>query len=243
MDMITVKFHNVAKCYHFEATGYTVGPGDHVVVESERGVQIGRVIKIFKNADGNISNGPVKKIIRKSTEADLEAMNKNLEREKSAHKFCLERVQIRKLPLKLVRTEYLLDGSKVVFYFTADGRIDFRELVKDLAQKLKMRIEMRQIGVRDEARMVGGVGSCGKELCCATHLRDFEPITVKLAKDQNLAMNPAKLSGLCGRLLCCLMYEHEIYAMIKNAASEAAKDQLAEEEDIALSLNFDYEQD
>lgn len=239
MDSVKVKFRNVARCYHFECTGFQVQLGDRVVVESERGIQLGKVVKVMRNVSTGTHNSPLKKILRISTEADLESHENNIDRERFAKKFCLERIESRELPMKLVRTEFLLDGSKVVFYFTADGRIDFRELVKDLAQKLKTRIEMRQIGVRDEARMTGGVGSCGKELCCATHLRDFEPITVKLAKDQNLAMNPAKLSGLCGRLLCCLIYEHEIYAMVKNAARDKAGDSLSEDEDLALSTSFE----
>jgi cell fate regulator YaaT (PSP1 superfamily) len=243
MNIVSVKFYNVAKCYQYDPAGHEIEPGEHVVVESERGIQIGKVVKIIQSVTGYKNNGPLKKIIRKGTDADLAAHNNNLEREKFAHKFCLEKVEARELPMKLVRTEYLLDGSKAVFYFTADGRIDFRELVKDLAQKLKTRIEMRQIGVRDEARMMGGVGSCGKELCCASHLKDFEPITVKLAKDQNLAMNPAKLSGLCGRLLCCLMYEHEIYAMIKNAVNASDRDILPEDEGESLSLNYEDDRD
>lgn len=243
MNVVNVKFDSVARCAHYDSTGYDLKPGDHVVVESERGLQLGRVVKLCPNMSVSFGKDFIKKIVRKGTEKDLEAHRKNLDREKFANRFCIEKIKDRELPMKLVRTEYLLDGSKAVFYFTADGRIDFRELVKDLAQKLKMRIEMRQIGVRDEARMVGGVGSCGKELCCASHLKDFEPITVKLAKDQNLAMNPAKLSGLCGRLLCCLMYEHEIYTSIKNAAQESAGELLPEEEQNDLSLNFEENPD
>jgi cell fate regulator YaaT (PSP1 superfamily) len=243
MNVVTVKFQDVARCNQYDSTGYDVKPGDHVVVESERGIQLGKVVKVFRDVSTGFDKYPPKKIVRKGTDSDLDAHRKNLDKEKFAHRFCNEKIEARELPMKLVRTEYLLDSSKSVFYFTADGRIDFRELVKDLAQKLKMRIEMRQIGVRDEARMMGGVGSCGKELCCASHLKDFEPITVKLAKDQNLAMNPAKLSGLCGRLLCCLMYEHEIYNAIKNAANASAHDFLLEEEEVALSLNFEDNQD
>ncbi len=243
MNVVNVKFDSVARSTHYDSTGYDLKPGDHVVVESERGLQLGQVIKLCPSVSLPFGKDFLKKIVRKGTEEDLETHRKNLDREKFANNFCREKIKTRELPMKLVRTEYLLDGSKAVFYFTADGRIDFRELVKDLAQKLKTRIEMRQIGVRDEARMVGGVGSCGKELCCASHLKDFEPITVKLAKDQNLAMNPAKLSGLCGRLLCCLMYEHEIYASTKNAAQESDGELLPEEEQNDLALNFEENQD
>ncbi len=239
MDLINIKFRGVAKCYQFDVTGHNVIPGEHVVVNSERGIQIGLVMKLFRDIEPPGGRTVLKKIIRKGTEGDLKSHTKNLEKEKSAHSFCLERIEARNLPMKIVRTEYLLDGSKVVFYFTADGRIDFRELVKDLANRLKTRIEMRQIGVRDEAKMIGGIGSCGKSLCCASHLRDFEPITVKLAKDQNLTLNPAKLSGLCGRLMCCLIYEHRMYKVLGERPIDNEEDLLPEEREHTLSLNFE----
>jgi cell fate regulator YaaT (PSP1 superfamily) len=158
--------------------------------------------------------------VRTATADDIRTHQENARRESEAHAFCLKRIEARSLPMKLTRTEVLLDRSKAIFYFTADGRIDFRELVKDLAHELRTRIEMRQIGVRDEARMVGGIGPCGKNLCCASFLSDFEPITVKMAKDQKLALNPAKLSGVCGRLMCCLIYEHESYNRARAKACE-----------------------
>ncbi len=239
MDLINIKFRGVAKCYQFDVTGHDVIPGEHVVVNSERGIQIGKVIKLFRDIKPSKGKMSMKKIIRKGTDGDLKSHTKNMEKEKSAHTFCLERIEARDLPMKVVRTEYLLDGSKVVFYFTADGRIDFRELVKDLANRLKTRIEMRQIGVRDEAKMIGGIGSCGKSLCCASHLHGFEPITVKLAKDQNLTLNPAKLSGLCGRLMCCLIYEHKMYKVLKDKPIPKEEELLPEEREHTLSLNYE----
>jgi cell fate regulator YaaT (PSP1 superfamily) len=179
---------------------------------------------------------------------DIRVHQENARREAEAHDFCLKRIEARALPMKLARTEVLLDRSKATFYFTADGRIDFRELVKDLAHELRTRIEMRQIGVRDEARVVGGVGPCGMGLCCATFLNDFEPITVKMAKDQKLALNPAKLSGVCGRLMCCLIYEHESYARAKacgtcaGSPGKAARAEDAGEGD-DLTFRFGDEED
>jgi cell fate regulator YaaT (PSP1 superfamily) len=239
MDLINIKFRGVAKCYQFDSTGFDLSPGDPVVVESERGVQLGSVVKIFREIDYDGGRKSPRKILRKGSERDMDSHGKNKEKENTAHQFCLERISARKLEMKLVRTEYLLDSSKVVFYFTADGRIDFRELVKDLANRLKTRIEMRQIGVRDEAKMVGGIGSCGKSLCCATHLKGFEPITVKLAKDQNLTLNPSKLSGLCGRLMCCLIYEHKVYKVLRDVPDHKREELLPEEREYSLSLNFE----
>ncbi len=236
MDIVLVKLPGVAKCLRYDGTGFDLSPGECVIVEGIRGVQLGRVIKVFRNVELNGSL-ELKPVIRKATGEDLERDRENREKEGFAHKFCLERIEARELPMKLVRTEYLIDRSKVIFYFTADGRIDFRELVKDLAHKLRTRIEMRQIGVRDEAKMVGGIGPCGKELCCASHLNDFEPVTVKLAKDQNLVLNPAKLSGLCGRLMCCLIYEHEIYAGVKQVDEDLERI-YPEEGDSSLTLDY-----
>lgn len=195
--------------YHFECTGIPVGRGDYAVVQTERGAVVGEVVQHLENLPPVPGRKSYAKVLRTATVDDLRADQENARREAEAHAFCLERIAARKLPMKLIRTEILLDRSKSIFYFTADGRVDFRELVKDLAHELRTRIEIRQIGVRDEARMVGGVGPCGKEFCCSSFLNEFEPITVRMAKDQNLSMNPAKLSGVCGRLMCCLIYEHE----------------------------------
>ncbi len=210
MDLAGVRLRAGAKMLHFECTGTSLQKGDYAVVPTERGPMLGEVVR---RLDGVSVCGKrtFPKVVRQASADDLQAYQENRKKEGEAHAFCLARIGARELPMKLVRTEVLLDRSKTVFYFTADGRVDFRELVKDLAHELRTRIEMRQIGVRDEARMVGGVGPCGKELCCSTFLLDFEPVTVRMAKDQKLPLNPAKLSGVCGRLMCCLIYEHEAY--------------------------------
>lgn len=209
MDLAGIRLRGVSKMYHFDCTGISVVKGDYAVVQTERGAVVGEVVQRVDDLTPPPGRGSYAKVVRAATADDLRAHQENLKREADAHAFCLRRIEARKLPMKLVRTEVLLDRSKSIFYFTADGRIDFRELVKDLAHELRTRIEMRQIGVRDEARMIGGIGPCGKDLCCAAFLNEFEPITVRMAKDQKLALNPAKLSGVCGRLMCCLIYEHE----------------------------------
>jgi cell fate regulator YaaT (PSP1 superfamily) len=201
--------------HHFDCTGTSLKRGDYAVVQTERGPLLGEVVQRIDACEPRGQKAPYAKVLRTATAEDIRVHQENARREAEAHDFCLKRIEARALPMKLARTEVLLDRSKATFYFTADGRIDFRELVKDLAHELRTRIEMRQIGVRDEARVVGGVGPCGMGLCCATFLNDFEPITVKMAKDQKLALNPAKLSGVCGRLMCCLIYEHESYARAK----------------------------
>jgi cell fate regulator YaaT (PSP1 superfamily) len=201
--------------HHFDCTGTSLKRGDYAVVQTERGPVLGEVLQRIDECAPAGQKGPYSRVLRAATADDIRTHQENARRETEAQDFCLKRIEARGLPMKLARTEVLLDRSKAIFYFTADGRIDFRELVKDLAHELRTRIEMRQIGVRDEARVVGGVGPCGKGLCCATFLGDFEPITVKMAKDQKLALNPAKLSGVCGRLMCCLIYEHESYARAK----------------------------
>lgn len=222
MDIAGIRLRGVCKTFHFDCTGVSVRKGDFAVVQTERGVALGEVVQRIDGYEPVAAKPPASKVLRPASAEDVRTHQENARREGEAEAFCERRIAERGLPMKLVRAEYLLDRSKAVFYFTADGRIDFRELVKDLAHELRTRIEMRQIGVRDEARAVGGVGPCGKELCCATFLRDFEPITVKMAKDQKLSLNPAKLSGVCGRLMCCLIYEHESYARQKAAAPCAA---------------------
>ena len=215
MDIAGIRLRGVCKVFHFDCTGVALERGDYAVVQTERGASLGAVIRRFDDHTPKGEKLPFGKVLRVASAEDMRAHQENARREAEAEAFCTARIAERELPMKLVRAEYLLDRSKAVFYFTADGRIDFRELVKDLAHELRTRIEMRQIGVRDEARAIGGVGPCGKELCCATFLRDFEPITVKMAKDQKLSLNPAKLSGVCGRLMCCLIYEHDSYARQK----------------------------
>ncbi len=215
MDLAGIRLRGVCKMHHFDCTGTSLKRGDYAVVQTERGPVLGEILQRIDDCAPAGQKGPYSRILRAATADDIRTHQENARREAEAQEFCLKRIEARGLPMKLARTEVLLDRSKAIFYFTADGRIDFRELVKDLAHELRTRIEMRQIGVRDEARVVGGVGPCGKGLCCATFLGDFEPITVKMAKDQKLALNPAKLSGVCGRLMCCLIYEHESYARAK----------------------------
>jgi cell fate regulator YaaT (PSP1 superfamily) len=218
MDIAAVRLRGVCKIFHFDCTGVPLSRGDYAVVQTDRGMALGVVVRRIDDFTPKNPKTAYNKVLRPATAEDLLAHQENARREADAEVFCMGRIAERGLPMKLVRAEYLLDRSKVIFYFTADGRIDFRELVKDMAHELRTRIEMRQIGVRDESRVVGGVGPCGKELCCATFLADFEPITVKMAKDQKLSLNPAKLSGVCGRLMCCLIYEHTSYARQKGGA-------------------------
>ncbi len=204
--VIGIRFKSCGKIYDFEVNGLEITKGDRVIVESEFGLSIGRVITGPTSTED--SGKDLKKVLRVATEEDLRQKCENENFERSARSFCLERIMARGLPMKLVCSEVTLDRKRIVFYFTADGRIDFRELVKDLAAKFKTRIEMRQIGVRDKAKMVGGLGLCGKELCCKLFLTSFEPISIKMAKQQELVLNTGKLSGICGRLMCCLGYEY-----------------------------------
>lgn len=205
-NVIGIRFKSCGKIYDFEVNGLEVAKGDRVIVESEFGLSIGQVI----TGPGSSENPQkdLKKVLRIATEDDIMQKQDNEIFERDARSFCLERIMARGLPMKLVCSEVTLDRKRIIFYFTADGRIDFRELVKDLAAKFKTRIEMRQIGVRDKAKMVGGLGLCGKELCCKLFLTSFEPISIKMAKQQELVLNTGKLSGICGRLMCCLGYEY-----------------------------------
>lgn len=211
MELAGIKLRGVCKTYHFDCTDVPLEKGDFAVVSTERGVALGEVVHRLRDFTPTGEKTTWPRALRIATADDLRIHKENERREAEAQAICVKRISARGLDMKLVRSEILLDRSKAIFYFTADGRIDFRELVKDLAHELRTRIEMRQIGVRDEARAIGGIGPCGKELCCASFLTDFEPITVKMAKDQRLSLNPAKLSGVCGRLMCCLIYEHESY--------------------------------
>jgi len=206
-EVVGIKFKRCGKIYDFEMGGIEVKEGDAVVVESDFGLSIGTVVTGRHNTGA--SERELKKILRLANEEDFRAREENRRLEKEARAFCSERVMARGLPMKLVGSESTLDRKRVVFYFTADGRIDFRELVKDLAARFKTRIEMRQIGVRDEAKLVGGMGICGRELCCNTFLSSFDPVSIKMAKRQELVLNVGKLSGLCSRLMCCLRYEYE----------------------------------
>ena len=218
-----VQFHNADKLYDFSCGNLELAAGDRVIVETERGRSIATVVTPPRQfAEADVPEG-LKTILRKALPEDLVAAARNAAREKETFAFCLAKIQERGMEMKLVKVEYLFDGSKAIFYFTADGRVDFRELVKDLAHQFHTRIEMRQIGVRDEAKMVGGIGICGRELCCSTFLREFAPVSVKMAKEQNLALNPTKISGQCGRLLCCLGYEFETYCCLRKGLPKCGK--------------------
>ncbi len=213
MEKVTgIKLTNDTKAVYFSAEDIELRTSDMVVVESDNGVGMGHVI----TPPTDKSNSPVKsieklkKVIRKADTVDIERYEFNCQREKEAFDVCLERITYYNLPMKLVKVEYLFDASKAIFYFVSETRVDFRRLVKDLAAKFYTRIEMRQIGVRDQSKLLGGIGPCGRELCCSSFLTDFVPVTVRMAKEQNLSMNPSKISGMCGRLMCCLSYEHEV---------------------------------
>ena len=210
-EVIGVRFKNVGKVYYFDPDGNSLKKGDMVIVETARGVECGEVAMENREIhDDNIVQ-PLKKLIRVATKDDLKKVAENHVREKSAFGVCCKKIAAHKLEMKLVDVEYTFDNSKILFYFTADGRVDFRELVKDLASVFRTRIELRQIGVRDEAKMLGGLGICGRPFCCATFLGGFQPVSIKMAKEQNLSLNPVKISGTCGRLMCCLKYEQDAY--------------------------------
>lgn len=209
--VIGVRFRKAGKVYYFSPGDADIRTGQHVIVETARGVEYGYVVLGSHEVDDKKVVQPLKPVIRMATEADEETERKNKEKEKEAFKICLEKIKKHDLDMKLIDTEYTFDNNKVLFYFTADGRIDFRDLVKDLASVFKTRIELRQIGVRDETKIVGGIGICGRPLCCASYLSEFIPVSIKMAKEQNLSLNPTKISGVCGRLMCCLKYEEETY--------------------------------
>ena len=221
--IVRIQFSTAGKLYDFGLGKATLKPGDRVIVETERGKSIGQVVAGPLEVPDNALPGGIKQVQRLAEPADLVALAANTAKEKEAHKFCLNRIKERGMDMKLVRVEYFFDGSKAIFYFIADGWVDFRELVKDLAHAFHTRIEMRQIGVRDESKMVGGIGICGRELCCSSYLREFEPVSVKMAKEQNLALNPSKISGQCGRLLCCLSYEFETYCSLRKGLPKCGK--------------------
>ena len=209
--VVGVRFRNVGKIYYFNPKNYKVKPGDHVIVETARGVEYGKVVLAPKDVVDDQVVHPLKEVLRVETTDDDDREKYNREREKDAFKICQKKIREHELDMKLIEAEYTFDNNKVLFYFTADGRIDFRELVKDLASVFKTRIELRQIGVRDETKMVGGIGICGRELCCHKHLSEFVPVSIKMAKEQNLSLNPTKISGVCGRLMCCLKHEQDTY--------------------------------
>lgn len=211
-EVIGVRFKNVGKIYYFDPAGNVLKKGDRVIVETARGVECGEIAMENRQIGDESLVQPLKPLIRVATPDDLKKMAENRKKEKTAFGICLKKIASHKLEMKLVDVEYTFDNSKILFYFTADGRVDFRELVKDLASVFRTRIELRQIGVRDEAKMLGGLGICGKPFCCATFLSGFQPVSIKMAKEQGLSLNPVKISGICGRLMCCLKYEQEAYA-------------------------------
>lgn len=211
INIIGVRFRSAGKIYFFDPKDIKIEKGKHVIVETARGIEYGAVVIGIKQVDENKITQPLKPVIRVATQEDDEWERKNKEKEKEAFRICLEKIKKHGLEMKLIDAEYTFDNNKVLFYFTADGRIDFRELVKDLAAVFKTRIELRQIGVRDETKILGGVGICGRSLCCHSYLSEFAPVSIKMAKEQNLSLNPAKISGICGRLMCCLKNEEETY--------------------------------
>ncbi len=220
--MVYVRMAN-SKAEEFDAGDLSLEAGEQVVVESDKGLVVGRALTAPQEKEKRFILKSPKKVVRKATPEDLEQFEKNLQLEKDAFQFCLDKIKEKNLQMKLVKTEVLLDRSKILFYFTAEKRVDFRELVKDLAAQFRMRIEMRQIGVRDEAKMICGIGSCGRELCCARFMNRFELVSVKMAKEQNIALNPTKISGICGRLMCCLAYEYPTYMELKKDLPRVGK--------------------
>lgn len=210
-EVVGIKFNKTGKVYFFDPKGNKLNIGDGAVVETARGTEFGYVAVANRQASDDEIIAPLKPIIRKATPQDFDRLEKNKQKEKEAYKIALEQIRAHKLEMKLINTEYTFDGSKILFYFTAEGRVDFRELVKSLAGIFKTRIELRQMGVRDEAKTLGAIGGCGRELCCSTFLNDFHPVSIRMAKDQGLSLNPTKISGICGRLMCCLQYEQDAY--------------------------------
>lgn len=210
-EIIGVRFRPNGKIYFFDPVDFQVECGQHVIVETVRGIEYGKVVLGRREIDETKMTSALKQIIRIATEEDAKKYEENKKKSRRAFDICLEKIEKHELNMKLIEAEYTFDNNKVLFYFTADGRIDFRDLVKDLASVFKTRIELRQIGVRDETKIVGGIGICGRELCCNKHLSEFVPVSIKMAKEQNLSLNPTKISGVCGRLMCCLKHEQDTY--------------------------------
>ncbi len=223
IKVIGVRFRTAGKIYFFSPGGLELKAGDKVIVETARGVEFGSVVTGIKEVPDDQISQPLKPVIRIATQDDVRREAKNREKEKEAFKICQEKIRKHGLEMKLIDAEYTFDNNKVLFYFTADGRIDFRELVKDLASVFRTRIELRQIGVRDETKIRGGIGICGRPLCCHTYLTEFAPVSIKMAKEQNLSLNPTKISGVCGRLMCCLTNEEETYEELNNNLPSAGE--------------------
>ena len=214
--VIGIRFKKAGKVYYFSPGEVWPRPGENVIVETTRGVELGEVVTGAREVPDEAIVMPLKSVIRKATQADLDTAERNERREAEAFDLCVKKIAQHKLEMKLVSVEYMFDDSKIIFYFTANGRVDFRDLVKDLASVFHMRIELRQIGVRDEAKMLGGLGACGRPICCGAFLADFQPVSIKMAKEQNLSLNPTKISGVCGRLMCCLKNEQETYEYLNS---------------------------
>ncbi|MBI6873166.1 PSP1 domain-containing protein [Clostridium aciditolerans] len=215
VTVVGVRFKKAGKIYYFSPGELDVKKNKYVIVETARGVEFGECVIAPKQIEEDEIVSPLKSVIRIATQEDIDRHSENKQKEEEAFNVCLEKIQQHDLKMKLIDVEYTFDNNKVIFYFTADGRVDFRELVKDLAAIFRTRIELRQIGVRDEAKMIGGLGPCGRTMCCSTFLGDFAPVSIKMAKEQNLSLNPTKISGICGRLMCCLNYEQETYEHIR----------------------------
>ena len=216
IKVIGVRFRNAGKIYYFAPGKLEIKSGDHVIVETARGVEYGYVVLGSREVEDNKVIQPLKSVIRMANKDDENRETSNRKKEKDAFKLCQEKIRKHNLDMKLIDVEYTFDNNKILFYFTADGRIDFRELVKDLASVFKTRIELRQVGVRDETKIVGGIGICGRALCCHSYLSEFIPVSIKMAKEQNLSLNPTKISGVCGRLMCCLKNEEETYEYLNS---------------------------
>ena len=224
VKLIGVQFQKNGKIYYFDANGFDVKPGEYVIVDTARGHDLGEVAMGPRDIDEETWKNPLKKTVRVASEQDIQHGIDNREKEKEAFSICQKKIAEHKLEMKLVSVEYAFDNSKILFFFTANGRVDFRSLVKDLASIFKMRIELRQIGVRDEAKMLGGLGPCGRPICCGTFLDQFQPVSIKMAKEQNLSLNPTKISGVCGRLMCCLKYEQEHYEMTRKKMPKVGRE-------------------
>ena len=220
--VVGIRFKSAGKIYYFDPDEFQIPVGTDVVVETARGLEFGKAVIGIRDVPEDQVILPLKKVLRLATPEDRVQMELNNKKEKDAMQICNNKIKEHQLPMKLVDVEYTFDGNKVIFYFTAEGRVDFRELVKDLAAIFRTRIELRQIGVRDEAKMLGGIGSCGRVLCCASFLGDFEPVSIRMAKDQNLSLNPTKISGICGRLMCCLKFESDGYECSKKCGKEVS---------------------
>ncbi len=219
-NVVGVRYREGCKVYNFDAGGLELVMGDTVIVDSEQGVGAARVVTEVRAEETPVDK-PLKKVLRRASTDDMRRLEKNGQMEAEAFKVCQQKILEREMVMKLVRVEWAFDNSRATFYFTADGRVDFRDLVKDLAHRFRIRIEMRQIGVRDEAKMIGGYGPCGRPLCCSSFLSDFEPVSIRMAKKQDLVLNPAKISGICGRLMCCLGYEYSFYDEAQKEARKA----------------------